>query len=585
MMNKEELQSEMNLKGRNIGIEDIEAERPDDLKPTAKVASAGKLSPDSPDRKVKRKRRSPEKPWKKPADMPKRPLSAYNIFFRDERERILGTGSEGKREEEDESRTTGKSGTKKQKKTSGIGFANLAKSIAAKWKELEDDVRLPYEKIAATEKKKYDELVAEWRLKQAAKKKALAAAKKEEDNERKNAPMYREPPAPNLFSSERSLGSFSDTSNPYPPEWFHSAEGSEREDRGMSRSSAVPPVVDMSSEPSYDRRSYDSSMASPGWHYMQDPISSYYMSTGSHHHGYDEADPYPRYSPDTQRTSYPGSYSPDASSTRVPVYSGAYRDYYHHTPQSIYQPPPASHSSRYSDVRSTPRSSSLPMPRHSDTTSLSMASSSLQPQASSLSSQSRRGSPHQYHHLQQHSQMHTPPSYRRSSRDGSLSSSTRYQPRGGGGTQSYPRSASMPGAVPSPPTMLGGTEGGGGLLGSHHHLRRRGVVGGAAAGGSSSTSGSGGGGAMMILGGDEPMLDASYRSAPQLLSSSASSALPLQPPLLGMAIAAGPPHATTTADRATTTEAAAVDPETSLHTLTESLDEDAISFITSMKYS
>jgi hypothetical protein len=111
---------------------------------------------------------------------------------------------------------------------------------------------------------------------------------------------------------------------------------------------------------------------------------------------------------------------------------------------------------------------------------------------------------------------------------------------------------------------MGGAEGGG-----SHHLRRRG--GGTAEGSSSITSGSaGGGGSMMILGGggpDEPMLDTSYRSAPQL-----SSASTLLPSPLGMAVAP-------------TTEAAAVDPETSLHTLTESLDEDAISFITSMKYS
>jgi hypothetical protein len=89
----------------------------------------------------------------------------------------------------------------------------------------------------------------------------------------------------------------------------------------------------------------------------------------------------------------------------------------------------------------------------------------------------------------------------------------------------------------------------------------------------------------MMLGGsgglpDEPMLDTSYRSAPQLHS---ASSLLLSSPPLDMAIAAGP-HMTTDPHR-TTTEAAAVDPETSLHTLTESLDEDAISFITSMKYS
>lgn len=44
----------------------------------------GKLKavPDTPDSKAstpKKKRKSPEKPWKKPPDMPRRPLSAYNL--------------------------------------------------------------------------------------------------------------------------------------------------------------------------------------------------------------------------------------------------------------------------------------------------------------------------------------------------------------------------------------------------------------------------------------------------------------------------------------------------------------------------
>jgi hypothetical protein len=41
-----------------------------------------KGAPDTPDSKTstpKKKRKSPEKPWKKPPDMPRRPLSAYNL--------------------------------------------------------------------------------------------------------------------------------------------------------------------------------------------------------------------------------------------------------------------------------------------------------------------------------------------------------------------------------------------------------------------------------------------------------------------------------------------------------------------------
>merc|ERR1712226_695704 len=53
------------------------------------------------------------------ADRPKRPLSAYNLFFKDQRIKLLGLDDDGKGE--------------KEKK---IGFAEMAKVISSKWKTL-----------------------------------------------------------------------------------------------------------------------------------------------------------------------------------------------------------------------------------------------------------------------------------------------------------------------------------------------------------------------------------------------------------------------------------------------------------------
>jgi len=250
---------------------------------------------------VKRKRRSPEKPWKKPADMPKRPLSAYNLFFRDERERLLNAGSGGDKKPAAGSADSAKmiKGGKRSKKTSGIGFANLAKTIAAKWKELDSEVKAPYEKVAAQEKKVYDEAVAEWRIKQKAKKKAQAAEKKAAEESRMVA--MREPPlVPNLFSSERSLGSFSDTSNPYPSEWFHTnAEGGDMSQRSASER-GVPPVVDAASA---EQRGYDAAAWASHHHQHQQQ---------HHHHGQStrhDAYYYQRYGTPEQQQHYQQRYA------------------------------------------------------------------------------------------------------------------------------------------------------------------------------------------------------------------------------------------------------------------------------------
>ena len=105
--------------------------------------------------------------WMKPADKPKRPLSAYNLFFKAERARLISGGTSSAGNDDPNSGDA----KRKHRKTHGkIGFAALAQNIAGKWKTLSAKDRRPFEQKAAVEKARYRKELEAWQQVQKEKK-------------------------------------------------------------------------------------------------------------------------------------------------------------------------------------------------------------------------------------------------------------------------------------------------------------------------------------------------------------------------------------------------------------------------------
>jgi HMG (high mobility group) box len=93
--------------------------------------------------------------------MPKRPLSAYNLYFRSERQALLGEDLIAK--EYGVADPT----KRKHRKTHGkISFKDMARIISEKWKNIPGEDRLPFERQAGEEKRRYREALDLWKAQQ-----------------------------------------------------------------------------------------------------------------------------------------------------------------------------------------------------------------------------------------------------------------------------------------------------------------------------------------------------------------------------------------------------------------------------------
>jgi hypothetical protein len=90
--------------------------------------------------------------WKKPKGKPKRPLSAYNLFFQRERNNLL-TALPNVNHIDDYTINEHEKISKRRKAHGKIGFAELAQEIAKKWRSLDKSKRAIYEARALLKKK------------------------------------------------------------------------------------------------------------------------------------------------------------------------------------------------------------------------------------------------------------------------------------------------------------------------------------------------------------------------------------------------------------------------------------------------
>ena len=108
---------------------------------------------------------------KKPKDKPKRPLSAYNFFFKEEREKILKvvTAEDPEKVENDpesEDYLDEEALGRLRKEGGKVSFEEMGKLIGQRWKNIDSERMTKFSELAAEDTERYKKAMAEYNSKQ-----------------------------------------------------------------------------------------------------------------------------------------------------------------------------------------------------------------------------------------------------------------------------------------------------------------------------------------------------------------------------------------------------------------------------------
>ncbi|KAL7562646.1 hypothetical protein ACA910_015387 [Epithemia clementina (nom. ined.)] len=196
-------------------------------------------------------------------ERPKRPLSAYNLFFQDERQKLLAT------------RPVRPEGVPLRRGHGKMGFAEMAKTIAAKWKVIDAATKAKFDELALEEKARYRHRVAEWKQattviknKNNSKNRTQKPSKTKSSGaeERCNySTMSEERPAsmgpsPSLSSASSSVEPPAQESSSHP---YATATGHSREESDQRYPNYGQPAPQVSSSSTRTARSDDSGRMNP----------------------------------------------------------------------------------------------------------------------------------------------------------------------------------------------------------------------------------------------------------------------------------------------------------------------------------